>query len=188
MTPEQLMAEAAAKATESVERGWGGPFGAVVAKDGEIVAYGQNRVLLTGDITAHAEVEAIRKAVAAVNPFAPSITPANQTKSTLALVPREEGSADPLPERSQMLKGYELYASGFPCPMCMGAIYWARFDRLYFSCDVEDTRAIGFDDAFQYEDFARPLDDRRIEIHQVNKEAGLVAYRAWSGKADRHPY
>ena len=87
-----------------------------------------------------------------------------------------------------MLKGYELYASGFPCPMCMGAIYWARFDRLYFACDVEATRSIGFDDAFQYEDFARPLDERRIEIHQVNEEAGLAAYQKWSAKPDRHPY
>jgi guanine deaminase len=188
MTPDELMALAAGKALESVERDWGGPFGAVIARDGEPVAFGQNRVLLTGDITAHAEVEAIRKAAATLNPHAPSITPAAQATSTLALIARGDDSVDPLPERSGMLSGYEIYASGFPCPMCMGAIYWARLDRLWFACGVEDTRAIGFDDAFQYEDFARPLDQRRIPIAQVGTDHGLAAYRAWAAKPDRHPY
>jgi guanine deaminase len=188
VSPEELMTLAGQLALESAEQGWGGPFGAVVASDGEVVAVGQNRVLLTGDITAHAEVEAIRKAVSVLNPHAPSIAPGARDQSTLALIPRETGSPDPVPQRARMLKGLEIYASGFPCPMCMGAIYWARLDRVYFACGVEQTRAIGFDDAFQYEDFARPLDQRRIPIQQLGGEYGLAAYQAWSAKADKHPY
>jgi len=188
MTPDELMNVATDLAAQSVANGWGGPFGAVVAKDGEIVGMGQNRVLLTGDITAHAEMEAIRKTVAAVNPYAPSIAPHERNLSTLTLIPRPEGSNDPVPERSAMLNEYEMYASGFPCPMCMGAIYWARISRMYFACSVEDARAIGFDDAFQYEDFALPLDQRRIPISQIGQANGLAAFALWRDKADKHPY
>ncbi|HEX3567890.1 MAG TPA: nucleoside deaminase, partial [Acidimicrobiales bacterium] len=147
MTPDELMEEACRLAKESVDNGWGGPFGAVIVKDGEIVARGQNRVLLTGDITAHAEVETIRKAVAQLNPEAPSISPEFQNESTLALMPRPEGSPDPVPERAKMLVGHEIYISGAPCPMCMSAIYWARIDAVYFANDLEATSRIGFDDA-----------------------------------------
>ena len=84
--------------------------------------------------------------------------------------------------------GMELYTSGFPCPMCMSAIYWARIERVYYACSAEDTREIGFDDAFQYEDFARPLEERRIEIAQLGRDDGLLAYKAWSNKEHRHPY
>jgi guanine deaminase len=139
MTPDELMAEACRLAKESVENNWGGPFGAVIAKDGEIVARGQNRVLLTGDITAHAEVETIRKAVAALNPGAPSIAKDHQNESTLELIPRPEGSPDPLPKRAKMLVGHEIYISGAPCPMCMSAIYWARIDAVYFANDLDAT-------------------------------------------------
>lgn len=188
MNNGELMKLACSLARESVENGWGGPFGAVIAKDGEVVAQGQNRVLLTGDITAHGEVEAIRKAVARLNPAAPSISESKINESTLTLIPREPGSADPVAERAQMLKGYEIYTSGFPCPMCMGAIYWARLDKVYFASTVEETRAIGFDDAFQYEDFALPLDQRRIGIEQIGHEDGFAAQKAWTDRPNRHFY
>jgi guanine deaminase len=188
MTPDELMAEACRLAKESVDNNWGGPFGALVAKDGEIVARGQNRVLLTGDITAHGEVEAIRKAAAVVNPEAPSIAKDHQNQSHLALVRRPDGSPDPVEARARMLMGHEIYTSGIPCPMCMGAIYWARIDAVYFAKDLEDTRSIGFDDAFQYEDFARPLSDRRIKIELLRPDLGDAAYSAWTNKTDKHPY
>jgi guanine deaminase len=189
MTPDELMAEACRLATESVQNNWGGPFGAVIAsKDGEIVARGQNRVLLTGDITAHAEIETIRKAVQVLNPEAPSIAPDRQNTSTLTLIPRPEGSPDPVPERAKMLVGHDIYISGAPCPMCMSAIYWSRLDSVRFSCDLEATSSIGFDDAFQYDDFQKPLSERRIDIAQFRPELGAQAYRAWTDKPDRHPY
>jgi guanine deaminase len=188
VTREELMTEACRLAQESVENNWGGPFGAVIAKDGRIVARGQNRVLLTGDITAHAEVETIRKAIAVLNSEAPSIAKSHQNASTLELVPRPAGSPDPVPERARMLAGHEIYVSGAPCPMCMSAIYWARIDAVYFANDLEATRRIGFDDAFQYEDFARPIGERRITIEQFRPDLGKAAYEAWETKSDKHPY
>lgn len=188
MDARELIEEAVRLAVESVRNGWGGPFGAVVVKDGVIVARGQNRVLLTGDVTAHAEIEAIRKAVQVVNPYAPTIPEERQDEAHLELVPRPHGSADPAPERARMLMGHELYATGAPCPMCMGAIYWARLDRVYYSCGLEAARAIGFSDAFQYEDLAKPESERLVRIEQIHPELGERAYRAWSEKPDRHPY
>ncbi|MGW7409270.1 nucleoside deaminase [Streptomyces sp. NPDC054833] len=188
MGHKEFLAEAVRLATESVVRGWGGPFGAVLTRDGEIVATGQNRVLLTGDPTAHAEMETIRKAIQRLNPAAPSISPEHQNESTLEYVPRPEGSPDPVPERARMLQGCSIYISGAPCPMCMSAIYWSRIDDVYYSCDLTATRKIGFDDSFQYEDFRRPLDQRRIHVEQILPELGAEAYEAWTHKADRHAY
>ena len=188
MSTEAFIKEAVRLAKESVTNGWGGPFGAVIVNEGEIVSRGQNRVLLTGDITAHAEMEAIRKAVRVLNPYAPSISTENHNESTLRLIPRPEGSPDIVPERACMLEGMEIYMSGAPCPMCMSAIYWSRISHVYFSQDWEDTRTIGFDDAFQCEDFAKPVSERRIKIEQVFPEIGKQAYRAWMERENRHPY
>lgn len=188
MTSEELIAEACGLAEESVKNNWGGPFGAVITRDGEIIARGQNRVLLTGDITAHGEVEAIRKACQVLNPAAPSVTLEHQSESILELVARPPGSPDPVPERAKMLMGMEIYTSGAPCPMCMGAIYWARLDAVYFSNDYEATRRIGFDDAFQYEDFSKPLNERRIKIEQVRPDLGAAVNQLWAEKPDKHPY
>lgn len=188
MEHKELMTEAVRLAAESVENGWGGPFGAVIARDGEIIARGQNRVLLTGDPTCHAEIETIRKAVQCLNPEAPSISKDHVNDANLELIPRPEGSPDVVSERARMLQGCSIYISGAPCPMCMSAIYWSRMDAVYFSCDLEDTRRIGFDDVFQYQDFAKPLDQRSIKVEQMHPELGAQAYDAWMNKPDRHPY
>ncbi len=84
--------------------------------------------------------------------------------------------------------GHVLYTTGAPCPMCMGAIYWARLDAVYYSCGVDAADAIGFGDAFLYEELARPESERAIHMQQIHPELGERAYRAWSDKADRHPY
>jgi tRNA(Arg) A34 adenosine deaminase TadA len=184
----RYMEEAARLAVESVERGWGGPFGAVIVKDGEIVGRGQNRVLLTGCPVFHAEVTAIMDACQRLNPKAVLGSGAG-TGTLLDLVPREEGSPDPVPRRARMLKGCEIYVNAAPCPMCMSAIYWARLDRVTFGASLEDARRIGFDDAFQYEDFARPWSERRIPVEAgVERDLGLKAFEAWTRKQDRHPY
>jgi guanine deaminase len=184
----RFMEEATKLAIESVEKGWGGPFGAVIVKDGEIIGRGQNRVLLTGCPVYHAEVTAIIDASAKLNPkgllgsdYGPG--------AILEKIPREPNSPDLVPERARMLKGCEIYINGAPCPMCMGAIYWARIDRVYFGNSLEDTSKIGFDDAFQYEDFKKPWTKRRIPVvENFEREMTLKSFRVWMNKADRHPY
>jgi guanine deaminase len=188
MTRDAFMEEACRLAKESVDNGWGGPFGAVITRNGDIVARGQNRVLLTGDPTAHAEVEAIRKAAAVLNPAAPSISPDHVNESILELIPRQAGSPDRVPERAKMLTGHEIYISGTPCPMCMSAIYWSRIDGVYFGNDLEETSKIGFDDAFQYEDFAKPYSERHVKVGQFRPDLAEVPYKAWAQKSDKHPY
>ena len=184
----KFMAEATRLATESVEKGWGGPFGAVIVKDGEIIGRGQNRVLLTGCPVFHAEVTAIMDASSRLNPKA--LLGSDYGAGTiLEMIPREEGSPDPVPERARMLKGCDIYINGAPCPMCMSAIYWSRIDHVYFAASLEDTSKIGFDDAFQYEDFSKPWDKRRIAVTpNFERDVGLTAYKAWTDKQDRHPY
>lgn len=184
----KFMEEATRLATESVEKGWGGPFGAVIVKDGEIIGRGQNRVLLTGCPVFHAEITAIMDASAKLNPKA--ILGSDYGAGTiLEMIPREAGSPDRVPERARMLKGCEIYINGAPCPMCMSAIYWARIDHVYFAASLEDTSKIGFDDAFQYADFALPWEKRRIAVTPgFERDIGLKAYEAWAEKPDRHPY
>ena len=82
-----------------------------------------------------------------------------------------------------MLTGHEIYISGTPCPMCMSAIYWSRIDGVYFGDDLEETSSkIGFDDAFQYEDFTRPYSQRRVKIGQFRPDLAEVPYKAWAQK------
>ncbi len=188
MVEKMFMKEAVRLAMESVVNGWGGPFGAVITRDDEIIARGQNRVLLTGDPTAHGEVEAIRKAIQVLNPRAPSIAVEHRNKSTLRLIRRDPGSQDPEPKRARMLKGCEIYTSGQPCPMCMSAIYWSRFDAVYFSRDLKATEAIGFSDEFQYEDFKKPIHERSIHMEHRYPELGKPAYEAWKTRPEKHPY
>ena len=113
MTKEELMRRALTLAEESVRKG-GGPFGAVIARGGEIVAEAANRVTLDCDPTAHAEVSAIREAT------------------------RRLGTFD--------LSGCDIFTSCEPCPMCLGAIYWAHLDHIYYGNDRKDAAKIGFDD------------------------------------------
>src|SRR5467141_1807893 len=113
-----FMARAIQLAVENVRSGQGGPFGAVIVNDGNIVAEGANQVTATNDPTAHAEVLAIRQACRKLGLFE--------------------------------LKGCELYTSCEPCPMCLGAIYWARLRRIYFANTAQDAARIGFDDSFIY--------------------------------------
>ena len=184
----KFMEEATRLAIESVEKGWGGPFGAVIVKNGEIIGRGQNRVLLTGIPVFHAEITAIMDASARLNHKA-LLGSEYSAGTILEMIPREPGSPDPVAERARMLKGCDIYINGAPCPMCMSAIYWARIDHVYFAASLKDTSKIGFDDAFQYEDFTQPWDKRRIAVTpNFEREIGLKAYAAWMNKKDRHPY
>ena len=107
----------------------------------------------------------------------------------LEMIPREAGSPNLVPMRARMLKGCEIYINGAPCPMCMSAIYWSRIDRVYFGNSLKDTSAIGFDDAFQYEDFKKPWSERRIAVTEnFDRDTTLKSFKAWMDKEDRHPY
>jgi guanine deaminase len=73
--------------------------------------------------------------------------------------------------------------------MCMSAIYWSRIDRVFFGNSLKDTSKIGFDDAFQYEDFAKPWGERHIPIAEnFDRDVTMTSYKAWMDKEDRHPY
>ncbi|HEX5433708.1 MAG TPA: nucleoside deaminase [Candidatus Angelobacter sp.] len=86
------------------------------------------------------------------------------------------------------LRGCEIYSSCEPCPMCLGAIYWARLDRLYFAAAKEDAAKAGFDDSFIYQEFARPLDERKIPMVRVINHKALDAFRAWEQQPNKVPY
>ena len=151
----EFMRKAIALALENIRNG-GGPFGAVVVKDGNVVASGVNRVTANNDPTAHAEVVAIRAACAALGTFE--------------------------------LKGCELYASCEPCPMCLGAIYWARLSRVYYAGTAEDAAAAGFDDAFIYREIVLPHDHRKMVMSQLLPEDGKRVFRAWAATSNKTTY
>ncbi len=155
MTKEELMREAIALSIENVKKD-GGPFGAVIAKDGEIVARGLNRVTDSCDPTAHAEVSAIRNACKKLNTFD--------------------------------LSGYEIYSSCEPCPMCLGAIYWARLDKLYYGNNKHDAKDIGFDDSFIYEELDLKPEDRKLKSEVLLPEEAIKAFDDWMKKEDKIEY
>ena len=119
-----FMARAIELSIENVRSGRGGPFAAVVVKDGKMIAEGLNCVTSTNDPTAHAEVMAIREACKKLGIFE--------------------------------LTGCEIYTSCEPCPMCMGAIYWARPERVYFGNTAADAAEAGFDDSLIYQEIVQP--------------------------------
>jgi guanine deaminase len=151
-----FMTRAIQLSLDNVVRGQGGPFGAVIVKNGSILAEGVNRVTATPDPTAHAEVVAIREACAKLGVFE--------------------------------LKECELYSSCEPCPMCLGAIYWARIARVYFANLAADASKIGFDDSFILQEFTQPLSRRAIPMVQMMRDQALVAFRAWEERPNKIPY
>lgn len=144
----KFMLEAIRLSIENVTSGNGGPFGAVIVKDGEIIARGANGVTATNDPTAHAEVVAIRNACAALGTF--------------------------------QLDGCEIYTSCEPCPMCLGAIYWARPAKMYFANTKKDAADINFDDQFIYEELELPYQNRKLQTEQIMAEEALEAFKLWS--------
>jgi guanine deaminase len=151
-----FMARAIQLSINNVQSGRGGPFGAVVVKDGNIVAEGANLVTATNDPTAHAEVLAIREACKKLGVFD--------------------------------LEGCEIYSSCEPCPMCLGAIYWARLARVYFANAAADASKIGFDDSVIYREIAQPHSQRQIPMIQLMREQALAAFRAWENKPNKIEY
>ncbi len=155
MTNDELMREAIRLSIENVANG-GGPFGAVIARNGEIIATGVNRVTANNDPTAHAEVSAIRSASQRLGTF--------------------------------NLSDCEIFTSCEPCPMCLGAIYWARLKKVYYANTKADAKAIGFDDSFIYDELALPQDKRKLPAEAMLRNEAIKAFEAWQGKEDKTEY
>ena len=150
-----FMREAVRLSAENVKNG-GGPFGAVLVKNGEIVATGVNRVTANNDPTAHAEVSAIRAAG------------------------QKLGTFD--------LSGCDIYTSCEPCPMCLGAIYWAHLDRMYYACNKDDAADAGFDDSFIYKELEIDPKDRRLKSENLLRPEALKTFEMWKEKGDKVEY
>ena len=150
---QEFLERAIQLAMDNVRKVKGGPFGAVVVRDGRIVGEGSNQVIATNDPTAHAEVVAIRNACHSLGLF--------------------------------QIPGCELYTSCEPCPMCLGAIYWAHIDRVYFAATQHQAAAAEFDDSFIYDQIAVPPTDRRIPMIHVplTGDAAIAPFQEWL----RHP-
>jgi guanine deaminase len=144
---ERFMQHAIALGIENVKSGRGGPFAAVIVKNGKIIAEGANCVTTTNDPTAHAEVTAIREACRVLGTF--------------------------------QLDGCDLYTTCEPCPMCFGAIYWARPARVFFGSTAADAAAVGFDDAFIYDELRVPHTSRRIPTAQFLPDQAIAVFNAW---------
>lgn len=143
-------------AKDHMQKGLGGPFGAIVVKDDKIVGRGFNAVTTKNDPTAHAEVQAIRDACQNLGSF--------------------------------QLEDCEVFSSCEPCPMCLGAIYWARPKALYFASSREDAAEAGFDDDFIYKEIILPIGQRSIPTFHVATQGHTEVFNLWKQKQDRVDY
>ena len=142
-------------ASDNIDRG-GGPFGAVIVRDGEVLSSAGNSVTIDNDPTAHAEVNAIREACRRTKNF--------------------------------KLDHATIYCSCEPCPMCLGAIYWARLRHVYYACTRKDAEDAGFSDNMIYEELEQPADKRRLPTEQRGREEAVEAMRRWKAKLDKTEY
>ena len=153
---KEFMREAIRLSLENVTSGNGGPFGAVIVKDGKIIATGVNQVTNHNDPTAHAEVVAIRNACKVLGSF--------------------------------QLDDCELYTSCEPCPMCLGAIYWARPSKMYFANTKKDAADIAFDDDFIYQELELPYEDRKLKTEQLLRDEAQIAFVEWMKSSEKIEY
>ena len=153
----EYMKRAIELSIESVNKGTG-PFGAVIVKDGKIIAEGSNKVTLSKnpDSTAHGEMCVIRDACKKLNTF--------------------------------NLSGCELYSSCEPCPMCLSACYWSRIDKIYYANTREDAKKIDFDDSIIYSEITKNINERKISMEQIMREEALKAFELWNKKTDKVKY
>jgi len=134
----------------------GGPFGAVIVKDEKVIAQASNSVTLDNDPTAHAEVNAIRRACAVLKTF--------------------------------NLYGCTIYTSCEPCPMCLGAIYWARIDKIFYANTRIDAKNIGFDDSFIYDELEKPISERSVPMVRILSDKALQVFDSWKKLSDKIEY
>ncbi|MDW7696007.1 nucleoside deaminase [Flammeovirgaceae bacterium SG7u.111] len=151
----KFLKEAINLAQEGMNIG-GGPFGAVVVKDGKIIGRGNNKVTSTHDPTAHAEVMAIRNACQTLGDF--------------------------------QLTDAVIYTSCEPCPMCLGAIYWSRLEKIYYACTRQDAADYGFDDEFIYKEINIDPSKRSIPAIPLPKSEAITIFENWKQNENKTPY
>jgi len=152
---KKMMRKAIQLSVDNIDNG-GGPFGAVIVKDGKIIAEASNSVTNDNDPTAHAEVNAIRIASKKLNRFD--------------------------------LSDCEIYTSCEPCPMCLGAIYWAGIKTVYYGNDKQDAAKINFDDRFIYEEIERPISERKVKFQQLLSKEAIEAFQKWDKSDNKTEY
>jgi len=153
---ENFLQQAIALAADNVTSGEGGPYGAIIVKDNQLIAASGNKVTCNLDPTAHAEIVAIRLACLKLNDF--------------------------------QLHDCILYTSCEPCPMCLGAIYWARLAKVYYACSRFDAAAANFDDSFIYDEILVTPSERSIAMHHLNLPNALQPFKLWTEKRDKVVY
>lgn len=149
------MKKAIKTAQKNLEKEDGGPFGAVIVKNGQIISSGRNLVLKTNDPTMHAEIVAIKKASKKLNTFD--------------------------------LSDCELYTTCEPCPMCMGAVFWAKIKKVYFGCTRKDAEKIGFSDNYIYEAFEKNFEIENFNIENKGRNECIELFKEWD-KKERNMY
>ena len=152
----RFMRRAIELAQNGVDTNLGGPFGCVIAKNGDIIGEGCNQVTSSNDPTAHAEIVAIRAACRTLNSF--------------------------------QLNGCFVYTSCEPCPMCLGAIYWARPAAIFFAGTRDDAAAAGFDDELFYDEIEKPNEQRQLSMKNLLREEALNVFQRWNDKPDKTAY
>jgi len=151
-----FMSRAIELAKKGVNSNAGGPFGAVIVKNGKIIAEGFNKVTSKNDPTAHAEVVAIRKACKKLNSF--------------------------------QLDDCIIYTSCEPCPMCLGAIYWARPKKVFYASTREDAAEIEFDDEFIYNEISKEINGRQISFINIMRDDASSVFKSWMEKENKIEY
>jgi guanine deaminase len=144
---QRYMRMAIRLAEQNVIQSLGGPFGAVVVKDGKIIGKSANKVNVSNDPTAHAEVSAIRLACKKL--------------------------------KTSDLSGAVIYTSCEPCPMCLGAIYWSKIEKVYYGNTKADAAAVDFDDQFIYDELEKPILQRHLSIKQLLRDEAQKAFKLW---------
>lgn len=143
-------------ARAGMRRGDGGPFAAVVVRDGEIIGEGWNQVLSGNDPTSHGEIVAIRDACARLGTFS--------------------------------LEGCEIHTTGEPCPMCLGAIQWARIGAIHYGFRMEDAEQIGFDDREFHRQMCLPAEQRTIPARELCRSEALELISEYAEMPAKRPY
>ncbi|MDD5268670.1 MAG: nucleoside deaminase [Methylococcales bacterium] len=153
---EEFLLQAIALAVDNVKSGQGGPYGAIIVKERQLISASGNKVTSTLDPTAHAEISAIRLACLKLNDF--------------------------------QLHDCILYTSCEPCPMCLGAIYWARLAKVYYACSRHDAAAANFDDSFIYDEILVAPLERSIAMQHLNLPDAMQPFKLWNEKMDKVIY